>query len=66
MFMERETQMALLDKLLFQQPKNAKLRRNLIMTIAALGMGKSALYYVDEYCRRKVLHSTQGDACSDT
>jgi hypothetical protein len=65
MFMEQETQMALIDKLLFQQPKNAKLRRNLMMTIAALGMGKSALY-VDEYCRRKVLHSTQGDACSDT
>ena len=32
MFMERESQMAFLDKLLFQ-PKNAKLKRNLIVTV---------------------------------
>ena len=38
MFMERESQMAFLDKLLFQ-PKNAKLKRNLIVTVAASGMG---------------------------
>ena len=62
MFMEREKQMALLDKLLFQ-PRNSKLKRNLIVTVAASGMGKSA--FVDEYCRRRLLHSTRGDKSSD-
>jgi hypothetical protein len=64
MFLERESQMALLDTLLFQ-PKNPKLKRNLIVTVAASGMGKSAL--VDEYCRRRLLHhSTRGDKLSGT
>ena len=63
MFIERESQMALLDKLLFQ-PRNAKLKRNLIVTVAASGMGKSA--FVDEYCRRRLLYySTSGDKSSD-
>ena len=48
-FMERETQFRLLDSFLFQ-PKNAKQKRNLIVAVAASGMGKSA--FVDEYCRR--------------
>ena len=48
-FMERETQMALLDNLLFN-PKNAKEKRNLIVAVAASGMGKSA--FVDEYSSR--------------
>jgi hypothetical protein len=47
--MERETQMTLLDKLLYN-PKNAKEKRNLIVAVAASGMGKSA--FVDEYSRR--------------
>ena len=53
--------MAFLDKLLFQ-PKNAKLKRNLIVIVAASGMGKSAL--LDEYCRRRLLNSTSGDKSS--
>lgn len=61
LFMERETQMKLLDDLLFQ-PKNSKEKRNLIVTVAASGMGKSA--FVDEYCRRRVLHWTQGEKLS--
>ena len=36
MFMERESQMALLDKLLFQ-PRNAKLKRNLIVPLLHRG-----------------------------
>jgi hypothetical protein len=48
-FMERETQMTLLDNLLFN-PKNAKEKRNLIVAVAASGMGKSA--FVDEYSSR--------------
>ena len=47
--MERETQMTLLDKLLYN-PKNAKEKRNLIVAVAASGMGKSA--FVDEYSSR--------------
>jgi hypothetical protein len=62
MFMERESQMAFLDKLLFQ-PKNLKQKRNLIVTVAASGMGKSA--FLDEYCRRRLLNSTSGDKSSD-
>ena len=62
MFMEREAQLKLLDDLLFQ-PRNLKLKRNLILTVAASGMGKSA--FVDEYCRR-LLHSTPGDTSSGT
>ena len=48
-FMEHETQMTLLDNLLFN-PKNAKEKRNLIVAVAASGMGKSA--FVDEYSSR--------------
>ena len=48
-FMEHETQMTLLDNLLFN-PKNAKEKRNLIVAVAASGMGKSA--FVDDFSRR--------------
>ena len=54
MFMERETQMTLLPTQEFE--------RNLIVTVAASGMGKSA--FVGEYCRRRLLHSTRGDKSS--
>ena len=54
--------MALLDNKLLFQPKNSKLKRNLIVTVASSGMGKSA--FVDEYCRRRLLHSTRGDKSS--
>eukprot|EP01035_Chromulina_nebulosa_P023162 gene23162-30016_t len=49
MFMERESQMRLLDGFLFE-PKNGKGKRNLITAVASSGMGKSA--FTDEYCRR--------------
>ena len=49
MFLERETQINLLDDLLFK-PKNAKGKRNLIVAVASSGMGKSA--FVDEYSSR--------------
>jgi hypothetical protein len=49
MFMERDMQMRLLDSLLFK-PKNLKERRNLLVAVAASGMGKSA--FVDEYSWR--------------
>ena len=48
-FLERDTQMEMLDGLLYR-PKNAKQKRNLIVAVASSGMGKSA--FVDEYCRR--------------
>ena len=48
-FMERESQIRLLDSFLFQ-PKNAKGKRDLITAVASSGMGKSA--FTDEYCRR--------------
>ena len=49
-FLERDTQMEMLDGLLYR-PKNAKQKRNLIVAVASSGMGKSA--FVDEYCRRR-------------
>ena len=49
-FLERDTQMEMLDGLLYH-PKNAKQKRNLIVAVASSGMGKSA--FVDEYCRRR-------------
>ena len=49
-FLERDTQMEILDGLLYR-PKNAKQKRNLIVAVASSGMGKSA--FVDEYFRRR-------------
>ena len=58
MFMERETQMKLLDGLLFNA-KNAKEKRLLIVAVASSGMGKSA--FVDEYCRMRLLRMAEHD-----
>ena len=59
LFLERETQMNMLDSMLFGE-RNAKLKRNILVVLASWGMGKSA--FVDEYCQRRIRAFEEGQS----